>query len=88
MGKYLFILKLNNLIIAPHGLVSFIHTRLKEFWQREPLACHLISISRIHELVVIDAVWCVAFYAIDGRLAGVEGEDVVDQSLTRGTERE
>jgi hypothetical protein len=39
-----------------------------------------------HELVVIDAVCCVALNSSDCRFAGVEGDDIVDQSLALRTE--
>jgi hypothetical protein len=39
-------------------------------------------------LVVINTIWTIAFNSSYGWFAGVEGDDVVDQGLSGGTERE
>jgi hypothetical protein len=57
-------------------LVGFVDGGVEEFGEREPLARHLIAVICVDELVVVYAVGCVAFYALDGGLAGVEGDDL------------
>jgi hypothetical protein len=61
---------------------STLDSRFKQFRQSEPLARHLVAIIGVYELIIIDAVGRVAFYTLDRWLAGVEGDDVVDESLT------
>jgi hypothetical protein len=56
--------------------------------QCKPLARHLVAVVGVHELVVVDAVGRVAFHALDRGLAGVEGDDVVDEGLAGGREGE
>lgn len=45
---------------------------------------HLVAVVGVDELVIIDTVGCVALNSLDCGFAGVEGNDVVDQSLTGG----
>jgi len=42
----------------------------------------LTAVISIHELIIVYAIRCVALDALNSRLAGVEGNDVVDQALT------
>ena len=50
------------------------------------MARHLVAVVGVHKLVVVDAVGRVPFHALDCGLAGVEGDDVVDDSLASGRE--
>jgi hypothetical protein len=65
---------------------AFQDLRFEQLRQSEPLARHLVAIVGVYELVVVDAVGRVAFHTFDRWLAGVEGDDIVDESLTGGRE--
>ena len=41
-----------------------------------------IPVIRIYELIIIDTVWRVTLHTLDGGLAGVEGDDIVDERLS------
>jgi hypothetical protein len=69
----------------PHTLVL---ARLEQLWQREPLPRHLVPVVCVYELVVVDAVCCVALHAFDGRLAAVERDDIVHEALAGRGERD
>lgn len=74
LGDYLecptlLVLELDQVTVVLGHLVAFILGLLEQLWQREPLACHLVSIVHVHELVVVDAVWRVAFDSLGRRLA-------------------
>lgn len=43
-----------------------------------------LPVMSVNELIIIDAVWRVALHALDGGLAGVEGDDIVDEGLSSG----
>lgn len=62
-------------------MVGFVDGGVEEFGEREPLAGHFVAVVGVDELVVVDAVWGVAFYAGDGGLAGVEGDDLGGEVL-------
>lgn len=70
------VLELDDFVVGPDYLVPFVYGGIEEFGEREPLAGHLVAIVGVDELVVVDAVRCVAFYAGDGGLAAVEGDDL------------
>lgn len=67
---------------------TIVNLRLEQLRKSKPLARHLIAVVGVHELIVVDAVRRVAFDAFDRWLAGVEGDDVVDESLAGGREGE
>lgn len=56
---------------------------LEELRQREPLPRHLVPVVGVHELVVVHAVRRVPFDPLDGGLAAVQRDDVVDEGLAR-----
>ena len=66
----------------PFDTCSTLDLRFEQLRQSEPLARHLVAIVGVYELIIVDAVGRVAFYTLDRWLAGVEGDDVVDESLT------
>jgi hypothetical protein len=43
-----------------------------------------IPVVGVDELIIVDAVWRVALHALDSGLAGVEGDDVVNEGLSSG----
>jgi hypothetical protein len=65
---------------------AFQDLRFEQLRQSKPLARHLVAIIGVDELVVVDTVGRVAFHTFDRWLAGVEGDDIVDESLTGGRE--
>ena len=75
---------MDQVLVVRDDLIRLIDGRREEFRQGEPLRCHLVAVVGVDELVVVDAVWGVAFDALHGGLAGVEGEDVVDERLAVG----
>ena len=86
MQPYLRIPELDQTRLIHHYLVPVVLARSEQFRQREPLPGHLIPVVGVHELVVVDAVGRVPLHALDGRLAAVERDDVVDEALPRGGE--
>jgi hypothetical protein len=65
---------------------AFQDLRFEQLRQSKPLARHLVAIIGVDKLVVVDTVGRVAFHTFDRWLAGVEGDDIVDESLTGGRE--
>jgi len=49
---------------------------------------YLVSVIGINKLIVVYTIRRVALDALDGRFAGVEGDDVVDKALAGWGERE
>ncbi len=82
------ILKLDQITIIDHDLISLILTQAEQLRQREPLAGHLIPVIGIDELIVVHTIGRVPPHALNGWLAPVEGEDVIEQGLTSGRERD
>ncbi len=80
--------KLNQPPLIHHNLKPLVLARLEQLWQREPLPRHLVPVVCVYELVVVDAVCCVALHAFDGRLAAVERDDVVHEALAGRGERD
>lgn len=78
----LLILELDKILIVLDHLVALILRLFEELGKREPLSGHLVAVVGVDELVIVDAITCVSFHTFDGRLAGVEGYDVVDKSLS------
>jgi hypothetical protein len=72
----LLVLELDHVVVGAYHLVAFVYRRFEELRQREPLACHLVPVVGVHELVVVDAVGRVALYARNCRLAAVESDDL------------
>lgn len=72
----LLVLELDKVIIGSDDLVAFVDGGFEEFWQREPLSSHLVAVIGMYELVVEHTVRRVAFYALHGRLAAVERDDL------------
>lgn len=79
---YLFIPELDQSRLVDHDLIALALAGLEQLWQSEPLTGHLVSIIGVHELVVIDTVWCVPLDTLNCRLAAVKGYDIVDKALT------
>ena len=80
-GNYLLVPELDQTRLILHNLVSLGLAILEQLRQRKPLPCHLISIILIYELIVVHAVRRIAPHLLDGWLAAVEVEDVVDEGL-------
>lgn len=78
----LLVLKLYQVAIILDNFVTLVYGRIEEFGESKPLTGHFIPVICVDELVVVDAVGCVPFYTVDGGFAGVEGYDVVYQSLS------
>jgi hypothetical protein len=72
----LLVFELYHFVVGADYLVGFVDGGVEEFGEGEPLACHFVAVVGVDELVVVDAVGCVAFYTFDGGLAGVEGDDL------------
>ena len=70
------VFELDHFGVGTDDLVGFVDGGVEEFGEREPLARHFVAVVSVNELVVVDAVRGVAFYAGDGGLAGVEGDDL------------
>jgi hypothetical protein len=75
-GPGLLVFELYHVVVGTDYLVGFVDGGFEEFGEGEPLACHFVAVVGVDELVVVDAVSCVAFHAFDGGLAGVEGDDL------------
>lgn len=78
------ILELNQPLLVHHDLVALILARVEQLRQRKPLPRHLVPVVRVHKLVVVHAVRRVPLHALDCRLAAIERDDVVDESLAGG----
>ena len=63
------------------NLVLLVLAILEQLRQRKPLARHLVPVVRIHELIVVHAIRRIPPHLLDGGLAAVEVDDVVDESL-------
>ena len=77
VGVYLSISELNQSRFIGDNLIAFRRAILETLGQSKPLACHLVPVICVHELVIIHAVRCVALDSLDGRSAAVELEDIV-----------
>ena len=86
MKTHLLVPELDQIPIVGDDLVSLAFTGIEQLRQSEPLSGHLVPVVGIDELVVVDAVGRVAFHSLDRGLAGVEGDDVVHETLARGGE--
>lgn len=78
----LLVLELDQVLVVLDHFVTLVLGLFEQLGEREPLSGHLVAVIGVDELVVVDAVTCVAFHTFDSRLAGVEGYDVVDKSLS------
>lgn len=85
-ATYLLVLELDQVPVILDDLVTFVLTLLEELGQSEPLACHLVSVVGVNELVVVDAISCITLNASDSRLTAVKREDIIHKSLSLGTE--
>lgn len=65
----LFIPKLNQPFFILHNLIPLIHTFLEQLGQSQPLPSHLVSIIRVHELIIIYTVRRIPLHSFDGRFA-------------------
>ena len=79
---HLLISKLNQAGLVLYNLVSFVLAIVEQLWEREPLPRHLVSIIRIHELIVVHTIGCIAPHLLDGRFAAVKVDNVINESLT------
>lgn len=87
-ATYLLVLELDQVPVILDDLVTFVLTLLEELGQSEPLACHLVSVVGVNELVIVDAVGCVTLDASDSGLTAIEREDIIHKSLALGAEWE
>ncbi len=78
---YLLVPELDQTRLILHNLVSLVFAILEQLRQRKPLPCHLIPIIRVYKLIVVHAVRRIAPHLLDGWLAAVEVDDVVDEGL-------
>ena len=76
-GPTLFVLELNQVSIVLDNFVTLIFACVEELRESKPLACHLVPIIGVHELVIVNTVVSLSFYTFDGRLARVERDNVV-----------
>lgn len=70
------VFELDQVGVGADDLVGFVDGGGEELGEREPLAGHFVAVVGVDELVVVDAVGGVALHALDGGLAGVEGDDL------------
>ena len=85
---YLCVSELNKSRFILHNLISLVLTILEQLRQGKPLPRHLISVVCIHELIIIHAVRCIPLDLLDCGLAAIEVDDVVDEGLAIGRERD
>ena len=85
---YLLVLKLDQIPIVLHNLIPLTNALVKQLRQRKPLPRHLIPIVRIHELVIIHTIRRIALHALDSRLTAVQRDDIVDEGLAGGVQRQ
>ena len=64
-----------------NNLVLLVLAILEQLGQRKPLARHLVPVVRIDELIVVHAIRRIPPHLLDGGLAAVEVDNVVDESL-------
>lgn len=72
----LLVLELNHVVVGADDLVRLVDRGIEEFRQGKPLSCHFVAVVGVHELIVVDTVWSIAFYALNCGLARVEGDDL------------
>lgn len=70
------VFELDEVVVGADYLVAFVDGGFEEFGEGEPLAGHFVAVVGVDELVVVDAVGGVAFYAGNGWVAAVEGDDL------------
>lgn len=85
---YLLVPELDQTGLVDDDLIPLVLAVLEQLRQREPLPGHLVAVVGVHELIVIDAIGGVALHALDGGLAAVERDDVVDEGLAGWRELE
>lgn len=77
----LLVSELNQAGLVLHNLVLLGLAILEQLRQSKPLPRHLVPVICIHELVVVHAIRCIPLHLLDGRLAAVKVENVIDESL-------
>lgn len=85
---HLLVPELNQPRLVHDDLVTLVLARLEQLREREPLPGHLIPIIGVHELIVVHAVGRVALDTLHRRLAAVQRNDIVDQALAGGRQRQ
>lgn len=83
-GPGLLVLELDEVVVRSDHFVGLVDGGFEEFRQSKPLACHLVAVICVDELVVVDTVWGIAFDAVYCRLAAVECDDLGSVSRDRG----
>lgn len=78
---HLFVFELDQTGLILNDFVLLIFAVLEQLRQSEPLPRHLVPIIGVHELIVVNAVGRLPPHLLDGRLAAVEVDDVVDEGL-------
>jgi len=81
--SYLLVLELDQVCVVLDDLVALVLATLEQLWERKPLTGHLVAVIGIDKLVIVNTVCGVPLHPSDSRLAAVEGNDVVDKSLSR-----
>lgn len=77
----LLVSELNQTGFVLHNLVLLGLAILEQLRQSEPLPRHLVPVICIHELIIVHAIRCIPLHLLDGRLAAVKVENVIDESL-------
>ena len=78
---HLLVSELDQAGLVLDNLVLLVLAILEQLRQRKPLPRHLVPVVGIHELIVIHAIGRIPPHLLDGRLAAVEVDDVVNESL-------
>ena len=78
---YLLILELDQVSVVLDDLVAFVLAVLEQLRKSEPLSSHLVAVIGVDKLVIVNAVRSVTLHASNGRLAAVQSDDIVNQSL-------
>lgn len=81
MDTNLLVSELNQTGLVLDNLVFLVLAILEQLRQSEPLARHLVPVVRIDELIVVHAIRRVTPDLLDGRLAAIEIDNVIDESL-------
>lgn len=84
-GPGLLVLELDEVGVGADHFVAFVYGGAEEFGEGEPLPRHFVAVVGVDELVVVDAVGGVALYALDGRLAAVECDDLEHVNQVAGS---
>ena len=79
--SYLFVPELYQASLIEDNLVALVLAVFEKLWQCKPLPRHLVPVIGIHELIIVDTIRSVSLYFLNGWLAAVQVDDVVDERL-------